>query len=1726
MGKDRVKQRRGPQGASAAAAAAGGAGGSAVASVGFGGFVGSQRVGAASEAPGGAGGDAGSDTGGAGGLDARLVGGEVDPECAAALRRLTKRDETTKLKALAALVARAEGGEGTATVDAAALLPAWTYAYNRLALDASKKVRAAAARALGVLVRGAGRGLAPHMRPLVGAWWLARFDPFAECAAAADAAWRTALSDEKRRLAGAVAHRAAVVDAMAAYLAHTAATLSDMRSASPEEAVDRLARAHAAALAALGDLAAAAAAARVEDAGLGDKVRTAAGDALVRVADALVGGKAERTTLAAMLASKQASVRRAAYALVLKLCGVMGDANEAEAGGSGVDALVDLVRPERSAKAIFGALGDTEPTAQSELWAMLLMYMKRFPAAWGALDARKAVLPRLRRSVLSAAGDATGLACAAIAPCLLPLLALTPPEVAANVGLADALVEVAMDAALQARGAKQRLALLKGAGEVAAYCAAHAETKFASSAAEADTLTQDVLIDRFTSGCMALLGEGEGSRAPGGARPAAQAIAHALCSLAASRASRAAAALAAAAQAVVAGIATVPAEALATLVQAISDVGADGTGEGGAGPGSRGAVGTWAAEHLGRPLVAALAARRQHWLEESGDAGATEGGLVSALVKAWAMLPAAEREASAERAGASGDLDFVAIAATEPGFLSDGAYAASLVALSSVHDHESGDPGSEELAHRAAKCAARVLARGAAGRVSSDELVEAYEGLICAFTRACWGDADLLESLGVREGNATAPAPAGAQASAIQRVGAELHGALLAARGDAGDDRVLSPIDIADRAWIAATIACTDAPSRRLLAAAVLGEGAGSMGEAALVCARHLVGLLGADTLLWCEHGNGLWLAAQLLVSGNEACMETVLVDVRVGEDATPDLVARLSSRLILQTSTHARPDDVTCGLRALLHAAAQAPGWDADAAISVLEHVLDHEEVLGAETVGTLVVPLAGVIRRPVSRASDVRGDSDDEVDFGGLEELTARWCGAAVEAVRRHGLAAEHSAAALRLACAPVPDERADGRVGDIERDALAELAAAMRKARAADAAAASAEDAGGEDSSSDDYSGDRSSGSSGEAAVAQAWHIACTHAWHRLGESEQSEAMRQCEAWLKPAGVAVEEEAAGARMDATSVGWREPFDACAVAAARTAAAVYKHAGADAITEEVWAALLRLVVGAGSAEAAAEEGEGGGAAAAQIVCSARHRAGDAALWQAVAEVAANAPNDAVEDACEIAELVASADEGVEMAPAMLMLMLSPRPHVQLQRAAYSLLCKDPMQATAVRVPEDEDSDEDEDEDQLDASTLGVEGSGSEPATVARLQPRLAAALEADSNRLLAAGASSPLRPGYLLAWALLLQRAALCLPESPERLALVTYVRNAELAPTLLTVIFQHLPAALAAPKGIAGIEAAAAVAANSRTASAGSTGEVGADKLPLTANAARDGRVLAAVNAALAWGPALVAHRVLPPETDQAMQSVTTAARVEARDVRDPACGSTGGDGDASAALARDAALARLSAALYALLLRVLPAAARQWFGDLRERGLRTSVEAFTSGYVSPALIEAELETVSASASAGASEGLGGELSIKANRASRLVTASYMQDEATLDMTIALPASYPLLPLEARCERNVGIEKARLRKWLLSIAAYLRNHDGAVVEAVRMWKKNLDAEFDGVEECPICYSVLHATNNALPKMECRTCKHKFHSSCLYKWVHSSGKSTCPLCQSPFAG
>ena len=67
-------------------------------------------------------------------------------------------------------------------------------------------------------------------------------------------------------------------------------------------------------------------------------------------------------------------------------------------------------------------------------------------------------------------------------------------------------------------------------------------------------------------------------------------------------------------------------------------------------------------------------------------------------------------------------------------------------------------------------------------------------------------------------------------------------------------------------------------------------------------------------------------------------------------------------------------------------------------------------------------------------------------------------------------------------------------------------------------------------------------------------------------------------------------------------------------------------------------------------------------------------------------------------------------------------------------------------------------------------------------------------------------------------------------------------------------------------------------------------------------------------------------------------------------------------------------------------------------------------------------------------------------------------------------------------------------------------------------------KIWERMHSKEMEGVEECFICYSVLHQSDKSLPSMQCKNCKNKFHVSCIRKWFNTSNKSNCPLCQTFF--
>ena len=168
-----------------------------------------------------------------------------------------------------------------------------------------------------------------------------------------------------------------------------------------------------------------------------------------------------------------------------------------------------------------------------------------------------------------------------------------------------------------------------------------------------------------------------------------------------------------------------------------------------------------------------------------------------------------------------------------------------------------------------------------------------------------------------------------------------------------------------------------------------------------------------------------------------------------------------------------------------------------------------------------------------------------------------------------------------------------------------------------------------------------------------------------------------------------------------------------------------------------------------------------------------------------------------------------------------------------------------------------------------------------------------------------------------------------------------------------------------------------------------------------------------------------------------------------------------------------------------------------------------------------YVTPTLVNAELSEFTAISSSTADEN---ELAIHCSAVSREIVATYVKDDCNLEMVLSIPSTYPLHTVEVNCRKLVGIKQDKWRRWAVQIVALLSSRDGSLREGIMLWKHNVDETMDGVEPCPICYTVIQSTDRSMPNLSCRTCKNMFHSKCLYKWFSSSSSSSCPLCRSVF--
>ncbi|KAK2983979.1 hypothetical protein RJ640_027304 [Escallonia rubra] len=169
-----------------------------------------------------------------------------------------------------------------------------------------------------------------------------------------------------------------------------------------------------------------------------------------------------------------------------------------------------------------------------------------------------------------------------------------------------------------------------------------------------------------------------------------------------------------------------------------------------------------------------------------------------------------------------------------------------------------------------------------------------------------------------------------------------------------------------------------------------------------------------------------------------------------------------------------------------------------------------------------------------------------------------------------------------------------------------------------------------------------------------------------------------------------------------------------------------------------------------------------------------------------------------------------------------------------------------------------------------------------------------------------------------------------------------------------------------------------------------------------------------------------------------------------------------------------------MASFAGAIVGLMLRILPAYVRGWFSNIRDRSTSYAIESFTKAWCSPPLITNELTQIK---KASFSDDY---FSVSVSKSANEVVATYTKDETGTGSVIRLPSSYPLRPVDVDCTRSLGISELKRRKWIMSMMIFIRNQNGALAEAIRIWKSNFDKEFEGVEECPICYSVIHTANH----------------------------------------
>lgn len=207
---------------------------------------------------------------------------------------------------------------------------------------------------------------------------------------------------------------------------------------------------------------------------------------------------------------------------------------------------------------------------------------------------------------------------------------------------------------------------------------------------------------------------------------------------------------------------------------------------------------------------------------------------------------------------------------------------------------------------------------------------------------------------------------------------------------------------------------------------------------------------------------------------------------------------------------------------------------------------------------------------------------------------------------------------------------------------------------------------------------------------------------------------------------------------------------------------------------------------------------------------------------------------------------------------------------------------------------------------------------------------------------------------------------------------------------------------------------------------------------------------------------------------------------------------------------------------AAHVYFRALQAVPSLVRAYWASLQNLQLSRTIQTFTSRNFSPLLIAAELLSLrDPESDTGKQLRDNDDFTVKVAAGANEVKCTFVVDEESMEIGVKVPNEFPLVGVEVKDVRKVGVTDKQWRAWLLAMQQVISTQSAAIADALLLFKRNVTLHFEGVESCAICYSTVSTVDRSLPSKSCKTCENKFHAGCLYKWFTTSHSSTCPLCR-----